>query len=270
MAVACVGGANAFVGGGMRPVSVRSSSTASVRMTATVPDLLKQTEELKLLSKASELGLLSKLEKAGLTLKDVEKLLPLVDENDLIGLAQASGPSLLAIAPAALAAAPNALPLLGAALAIPAEALFIAALGSVGAGLALVSVIPDDSVPDIAIQTFIAFPLIFVLPAVLGVGGFALNGLKNGSLVNLLTSSKPAAAPVSAPAAPMMSSAPVAAAAPISKPSGGRPAAGGGRPAAAKKAAPAPKAAPKPKPVPKAKPMPVVPKGNLSNIPKAL
>lgn len=57
-----------------------------------------------------------------------------VDENDLIGLAQASGPSLLAIAPAALAAAPNALPLLGAALAIPAEALFIAALGSVGAG----------------------------------------------------------------------------------------------------------------------------------------
>lgn len=47
------------VGGGMRPVSVRSSSTASVRMTATVPDLLKQTEELKLLSKVSICSLTS-------------------------------------------------------------------------------------------------------------------------------------------------------------------------------------------------------------------
>lgn len=57
-----------------------------------------------------------------------------VDENDLIGLAKGVGPDLLKIAPAALAAAPAALPLLAGALGVPGEALYLAALGSFGAG----------------------------------------------------------------------------------------------------------------------------------------
>lgn len=45
-------------------------------------------------------------------------------------------------------------------------------------GAALVTVLPDDSVPGIALETFVAFPLLFVIPAVCAVGGFALTGLK--------------------------------------------------------------------------------------------
>lgn len=40
------------------------------------------------------------------------------------------------------------------------------------------TVLPDDSVTSIALETFVAFPLLFVLPAVCGVAGFALTGLK--------------------------------------------------------------------------------------------
>ena len=40
------------------------------------------------------------------------------------------------------------------------------------------TVLPDDSVTSIALETFVAFPLLFVLPAVCAVGGFALTGLK--------------------------------------------------------------------------------------------
>lgn len=46
------------------------------------------------------------------------------------------------------------------------------------AGAALVTVLPDDSVSGIALETFVAFPLLFVIPAVCGVAGFALTGLK--------------------------------------------------------------------------------------------
>lgn len=42
----------------------------------------------------------------------------------------------------------------------------------------MVTVLPDDSVSSIAIETFVAFPLLFVLPAVCGVAGFALTSLK--------------------------------------------------------------------------------------------
>jgi len=45
-------------------------------------------------------------------------------------------------------------------------------------GAALVTVLPDDSVAGIALETFVAFPLLFVIPAVCAVGGFALTGLK--------------------------------------------------------------------------------------------
>lgn len=45
-------------------------------------------------------------------------------------------------------------------------------------GAALVTVLPDDSVSGIALETFVAFPLLFVFPAVCGVAGFALTGLK--------------------------------------------------------------------------------------------
>eukprot|EP00904_Undaria_pinnatifida_P006229 jgi/Undpi1/2736/HiC_scaffold_14.g06114.m1 len=266
----------------MRPALMRRASPSSVRMASevTVPDLLKQTEQLKLLSTASKLGLLSKLEAAGLTLKDVEKLLPLVDENDLIGLAKGFGPDLLKVAPVALKAAPAALPLLATALTVPGEALFVGAAASFAAGAGLVYLLPDESLTGVALETFLAVPLLFVLPAVLGGGGLALSALKSGKLVNLLASISPApSAQVAAAPVEIAVSGPVAAVKKSSpsksspSKSSGRPTAvsGGGRPAAgpkAPKAKAAPRPAPKkaaPKPAPKPKPV-----GNISNLPKAL
>ncbi|CAM9584170.1 unnamed protein product [Pylaiella littoralis] len=295
-AAACAGGADAFAGS-MRPASasVRRAGPSSVRMASdmTVPELLKKTEELKLLSTASKLGLLSKLEKAGLTLKDVERLLPLVDENDLIGLAKGLGPDLLKVAPSALAAAPAALPLLAAGLGVPGETLYLAALGSFAAGAGLVTVLPDDSVTSIALETFVAFPLLFVFPAVLGVAGFALTGLnhRNGSLVNLITSFKPATVPAGSSPSPAtkaikaakssasdvqkVAKSSASKAVKAAKSSGGRPSAAA-RPVAALQEKMAPKAKPAPKKVrlntqaaPKPAPKPK-PAGNIANIPKAL
>lgn len=40
------------------------------------------------------------------------------------------------------------------------------------------ALLPDDSVPGVALETFVAFPLLFVIPAVCGVSGFALTSLK--------------------------------------------------------------------------------------------
>ncbi|CAM9985264.1 unnamed protein product [Scytosiphon promiscuus] len=274
---ACAGGADAFVGS-MRPASssVRRAGASGVRMAAdaTVPDLLRQTEQLKLLSTASKLGLLSKLEKAGLTLKDVEKLLPLVDENDLIGLAKGLGPDLIkALYTAGLAsfAAGTCLPLsrvvVGCGLCLMRARQF-EVLRRVG----LVALLPDDTVPGVALETFVAFPLLFVVPAACGVAGFALSSLKNGSLVNFVTSYKPAPASSAASSSPAPVKAVKAAKKAVVKKSsgGGRPTAASSSPApkgkAKAKAAPKPapkKAAPKPAPKPKAQ-------GNISNLPKAL
>ncbi|CAM9694452.1 unnamed protein product [Ascophyllum nodosum] len=281
---------NAFVGSlsslpsQSRPMAVRRAS--SLRMAnPTVPGLIKQTRELKLLSTAAKLGLLSKLEKAGLSLKDVEKLLPLVDENDLIGLAKGLGPDLLKVAPAALSAAPAALPLVASALSVPGEALFAAALASVAAGLALLLVLPHDSLPGVALETFLVIPLLFVLPAVCAVGGIALSGLKKGWLINNIASYKPAPskpAPKSASSgAPAIGRGPAKAAKAVkegpvaavkSTAAKGRPAVNKAAKTATKaatkvaaKAEKAVKAAPKPKPIPKPKST-----GNIKNIPKAL
>lgn len=45
-------------------------------------------------------------------------------------------------------------------------------------GAGLVYLLPDESLTGVALETFLAVPLLFVLPAVLGGGGLALSALK--------------------------------------------------------------------------------------------
>jgi Protein of unknown function (DUF1118) len=137
-------------------------------------------------TQASRLGLLSKLEQAGLTLRDVEKLLPVLDELDAIGITQALSKDLMPLAPTALAAAPALLPLAAGALGIPPGLLYGAAAASLAAGAAAIALIPDDSVGSIALQAFLAVPLLVVLPGAAVVGANVLTKATDGSLVPFL------------------------------------------------------------------------------------
>ncbi|CAM9848464.1 unnamed protein product [Discosporangium mesarthrocarpum] len=255
-------GVEAFVGPVVaRPSSLRQSRGMRMGAETTIPDLLIKTEELKLLSQASKLGLLGKLEAAGLTLKDVERLLPLADELDVIGLAQGLGPSILPLAPKVLDAAPSLLPILSAALSIPAPTLFAGAAASVAAGVAVIIAIPDDSVTNIALQTFLAVPLVLIAPAAFAVGGVVLSSLSSGALVSAVA---PKGSSASAPAA----SAPA-----VALPStSGRPVTSAKRAVVTVKAAvPKPKKVVAPrKPAPKVVSTKPAPPGNLKNIPKAI
>ncbi|CAN0014932.1 unnamed protein product, partial [Phaeothamnion confervicola] len=169
----------------------------------TVPDLIIKTEQLKLLSTASRLGLLSKLEKAGLTLKDVEKLLPLIDEYDVIGTGLELGDDVLKIAPTALDAAPALLPLAAAALNIPPAALYAAAFASLAGGAFAINAIPDTSLGLIALQTFLAVPLLAVAPVASLIGAIILTKVNDGTLISSLPLPKAkGAAPVAKAAAP--------------------------------------------------------------------
>ncbi|KAG5182403.1 hypothetical protein JKP88DRAFT_348853, partial [Tribonema minus] len=180
---ACATSADAFaVPGSVRPAVARRGMTMAVSK-GSVQELLIKTEELKLLSTASRLGLLSKLERAGLTLRDLEAALPFLDDIDAIALGKELSPDLLAIAPKALEAAPALLPLAAAALDIPPSALLTGAALSVVAGLAAIAAIPDDSIGAIALQAFLAVPLLVLAPGAAVVGAGVLTKANDGTLV---------------------------------------------------------------------------------------
>lgn len=120
-----------------------------------VKTLLQTVESQRLLSKVAASGLLSKAQQAGITLSKLEPLLLLVDENpDILVLVEASGPELLKILPTVVDLAPGALPLLASAVSVPPALLSAVGLGALGAAAAAVVAIPDDSVVNVALQTF--------------------------------------------------------------------------------------------------------------------
>jgi Protein of unknown function (DUF1118) len=121
-----------------------------------VKRLLEKVEQEQLLSKVAASGLLSKAQAAGISLSKVEPLLAQVaDYPELLVLVEASGPELLPILPKIVDLAPNALPLLAAAISVPTSAIAFAGFAALLAAGGAVVAIPDDSITNIATQTFI-------------------------------------------------------------------------------------------------------------------
>lgn len=73
-------------------------------------DIIQRTRELKLLSILADSGLIQELEKKGLTLSKIEKLLPLIDEWNLIEFAVKNKQLVLSLAPLLIEPAPLLLP----------------------------------------------------------------------------------------------------------------------------------------------------------------
>lgn len=129
-----------------------------------VKELLEKVENDRLLSKVAASGLLSKAQAAGITLSKLEPLLELAASNpEILILVEASGPELLPILPTIVDVAPGALPLLATAITVPPPLIGAAGLAVIGAAFTACSVIPDDSVTNVALQTFI---VALSLPAV--------------------------------------------------------------------------------------------------------
>ncbi len=140
-----------------------------------IKNLLLRMEESRLLSKVAEAGLLSKAHAAGISLSKLEPLLLLASENpDVLVLVEASGPELLPILPTVVELAPPLLPLLAAAIAIPPAALQSLAAASFLAAVGTVVVVPDDTIVQVAVQTFAVGVLGVAVPAASLVGAFVL------------------------------------------------------------------------------------------------
>eukprot|EP00597_Dinobryon_sp_UTEXLB2267_P001033 CAMPEP_0170066812 /NCGR_PEP_ID=MMETSP0019_2-20121128/6400_1 /TAXON_ID=98059 /ORGANISM="Dinobryon sp., Strain UTEXLB2267" /LENGTH=147 /DNA_ID=CAMNT_0010274057 /DNA_START=177 /DNA_END=620 /DNA_ORIENTATION=+ len=132
----------------------------------------------KILTKTSQLGLLTRLEKAGFTLTSAAPLLKFADEQDLIGVLEASSDKVLPLIGKAIELSPALLPVAGTALKTPPTVLYGGAAASLAAAGALIAVVPDDSVLNVALQVSLGLTLGAILPGALGVGGFILTKIK--------------------------------------------------------------------------------------------
>uniref|UniRef100_A0A7R9ZU16 Uncharacterized protein n=1 Tax=Pseudo-nitzschia arenysensis TaxID=697910 RepID=A0A7R9ZU16_9STRA len=129
----------------------------SIGNNVAVKNLLLNVESSGLLTKVAEAGLLSKAQEAGLSLSKLEPLLALAADNtDILVLVEAATPELLPLLPKVVDLAPGALPLLAAAIQVPPTVLSVVGLGSLGAAVGAVVVIPDDTLLEVAGQTFAA------------------------------------------------------------------------------------------------------------------
>lgn len=118
---------------------------------------MEDVESTGLLTKVAQSGLLSKAQEAGLSLSKLEPLLALAAENkEILVLVEAATPELLPLLPKVVAIAPGALPLLATAITVPPSAIGAAGVGALGAAVGAVVVIPDDTILQIAGQTFAA------------------------------------------------------------------------------------------------------------------
>lgn len=152
--------AAAFVPSSRQPVisSLKVSSIPdddSLGNNIAVKTLLEDIESSGLLTKVAKSGLLSKAQKAGLTLSKLEPLLAVAAENkEVLILVEAATPDVLPLLPQIISIAPGALPLLASAISIPPIGLAVLGLASFGAAAGAVVLIPDDSLVNIATQTF--------------------------------------------------------------------------------------------------------------------
>lgn len=148
-----------------------------------VKEFLESAESSGLLTKVAKSGLLSKTAAAGITLSKLEPLIILAAQKGILDevliLAEAAGPDVLPLLPTVVDLAPSALPLLALGLDIPPTALYIAAAASAGAAFGIVTVVPDDTVIEVAIQTLSVALLGIAAPAASVVGATILGKVKS-------------------------------------------------------------------------------------------
>ena len=141
------------------PVALKASNIReevdTIGNNVAVKNFLEGVDNAGLLTKVAEVGLLSKAQAAGLSLSKLEPLLELAAKNpDVLILAEAAGPEVLPLLPKVVELAPPALPLLAAAIQVPPTALAVAGAGALGAAAGVVILVPDESLLQIAGQTF--------------------------------------------------------------------------------------------------------------------
>lgn len=105
-------------------------------------------------------------------------LLIFADDNDLIGVLEASSDKVLPLIATGVDLAPSLLPLAAVAVKTPPAVFFGGAAASLAAAAGVVFLIPDDSVLNVALQAALVVPLGVLLPGGLGLGGVVLSKLK--------------------------------------------------------------------------------------------
>jgi len=141
-------------------------------------NLLNKVNSSGVLTKVAEAGLLSKAQASGVTLSSLEPLLKAVGGNqEAMVLLEAATPELLAlpILPKVIEFAPSALPLLSAAISVPTIVIQLGGVASLASAAAAVTVIPDDTILEIAAQTILVATLGVLIPAVSAAGSVALS-----------------------------------------------------------------------------------------------
>lgn len=141
------------------PVTLKASNIReevdTIGNNIAVKNFLEEADNAGLLTQVAEAGLLSKAQEAGLSLSKLEPLLELVAKNkDVLVLVEAAGPEVLPLLPKVVQLAPPALPLLATAIQLPPTALAVAGAGALGAAGGIVFLVPDDSLLNVAGQTF--------------------------------------------------------------------------------------------------------------------
>ena len=153
--------------------NVRSVSSLSMKF-----DFDKAVNTLsrnKVLTKTAQLGLLSRLDRAGFKLSTAKPLLKKAEELDVLGTLEASSDKVLPLLATVIDLAPGLLPLAGPALNTPPIVLFATGFASLAAAFAVITVIPDNTVSDVALQTALVIPLATIIPAVTLIGGGVLS-----------------------------------------------------------------------------------------------
>lgn len=161
-------------------LSVRAASMADevdqFGNNVAVKSLLEKAERSGILTQVAQSGLLSKAQAAGLTLSKLEPLLAIAASNkDVLILVEAAGPELLPILPKVVELAPGVLPLAAQAIGIPPVVLQGLGLASLGAAVAAVVIIPDDTIVEVAAQTLAVGVLGVAAPAASFIGAAILS-----------------------------------------------------------------------------------------------
>lgn len=165
------------------PSTVAGSKVDSTGNNLAVKNFLESVEGTGLLRKVAQAGLLSKAADAGITLTKLEPLIIAAADkgilDEVLVLTEAAGPDILPLLPTVVDLAPQALPLLAAGLDISPVALQGAALASIVAAFGVVTVVPDDTVVQVAAQTLAVALLGVAAPAASLVGATILGKIKS-------------------------------------------------------------------------------------------
>ncbi len=165
------------------PKALVTSKVDSTGNNIAVKNFLESAEATGLLTKVAKSGLLSKAAAAGITLSKLEPLIITASQKGILDevliLTEAAGPDILPLLPTVVDLAPQALPLLALGLDIPPVVLQGAALASIGAAYGILTVVPDDTVAQVAAQTFAVAVLGVAAPVASLVGATILGKIRS-------------------------------------------------------------------------------------------